>query len=46
VLSCFPIFLVMARRARHRLAERLIAFVGLPLQAGLMILYLGGRWAG
>jgi len=46
VLACFPIFLIMARMARHRLVERLVVFAGLPLQAGHLILYLGGQWAG
>ncbi|MBX6748748.1 MAG: hypothetical protein IRY85_03615 [Micromonosporaceae bacterium] len=46
VLSCFPIFLIMAKMTRHPLLERLIVFVGLPLQAGLLIIYLGGQWVG
>jgi hypothetical protein len=45
-LACFPIFLIMAKLASHRLVERLVVFVGLPLQVGLLIIYLGGGWAG
>ena len=46
VLACFPIFLIMGKLASHRLVERLVVFVGLPLQVGLLVLYLDGQWTG
>ena len=46
VLSCTPIFLVLAKMAANRYFERFVLFVGLPLQAGLLILYLQLSWAG
>ena len=46
ILSCFPIFLILAKLTEHRAVERLVVFVSLPLQAGLLLLYLDGQWAG
>ncbi|MER7002361.1 mannosyltransferase family protein [Dactylosporangium sp. NPDC000555] len=45
-LTFFPMFLVMAQMARNRFVEKFVVFAGLPLQVGLLILYLTGDWAG
>ncbi|WP_433051183.1 mannosyltransferase family protein [Dactylosporangium sp. CS-033363] len=46
VLGLFPMFFVMAKMANNRFVEKLILFAALPLQTGLIMLYISGQWAG
>ena len=45
-LSFFAMFLVMAKMIENRYVERLYLFTALPIQIGLMIIFVGGGWAG
>jgi hypothetical protein len=43
-IAAVPAFLVLAAMLRHRLAMHAYLYIALPLQAGLVLLYLAGEW--
>lgn len=46
VLAFFPMFFVLGKMTQNRHAERLVVFLGLPIQTGLLVMYLQNSWAG
>jgi hypothetical protein len=46
VLGFSPMYYILGKMTANRHGERLLVFLGLPLQTGLLVMYLQNHWAG